>query len=107
MVASHSISQADCRQALAFGLDVSGSVDSEEYQLKIKDLATALTSPDVVPGILTMPELPVRLLVFASSGKNYQRTLIPKTRISNIKTLHPYQLNYASHSDIIPHPSRR
>ena len=106
MVASHSIAQADCRQALAFGLDVFGSVDLEEYQLRVKDLAAALTSPDVISGILPMPEFLVRLLVFEWSSKNYQRILIPWTSISNIKTLQPYQLNYASHSDIMPHSPR-
>ena len=68
MVSSHSIAQADCRQALTFDLDVSGTVDQEEYQLQIKGSAAALTSPDVVSSILTMLEFPMRLLVFECSG---------------------------------------
>ena len=87
MAASHSTAQAACRQALAFGLDVSGSVDAEEYQLQLKGLAAALTSPDVTYSILTMPKFPVRLLVFEWSGQDYQRILIPWTDISNIEVL--------------------
>ncbi len=56
---SASTAQAACRQALAMGLDVSGSVDAEEYQLQLKGLATALTSPDVTSSILTMPKFPL------------------------------------------------
>ena len=87
LAASHSTAQAACRQALAFGLDVSGSVDAEEYQLQLKGLAAALTSPDVTYSILTMPKFPVRLLVFEWSGQDYQRILIPWTDISNIEVL--------------------
>ena len=36
------IAQADCRQALALGLDVSGSVDSAEYALQMQGLANAV-----------------------------------------------------------------
>ena len=63
------------------------SVDQEEYQPQIKGLAAALTTPDVVSSILTMPEFPMRLLVFECSGQNYQCILIPWTEISNLKTL--------------------
>ena len=87
MAASHSTAQAACQQALAFGLDVSKSVDAEEYQLQLKGLAATLTSPDVTSSILTMPKFPVRLLVFEWSGQDYQRNLIPWTDISNIEVL--------------------
>jgi len=84
---SHSVAQANCRQALAFGLDVSGSVDTEEYQLQLKGLAAALGSPDVTSSILTTAKFPVRILVFEWSGQNYQRILIPWTNILNIEIL--------------------
>ena len=87
MAASHSSAQAACRQALAFGLDVSGSVNAEEYQLQLKGVAAGLTSPDVTFSILTMPKFPVRLLVFEWSGQDYQRILTPWTDISNIEVL--------------------
>ena len=84
---SASTAQAACRQALAMGLDVSGSVDSGEYQLQLQGLAAALTSPEITSSILIMPNAPVRLLVYEWSGQNYQRILIPWTEISNLQTL--------------------
>ena len=45
------------------GLDVSGSVDTGEYQLQIHGLAAALTSRDVTSSILSMPKAPVRLIM--------------------------------------------
>ena len=87
MVSSHSIAKADCRQALTFDLDVSETVDQKEYQLRIECLPAAPTRPDVVSSILTMPEFPMRLLVFECSGQNYQCILISWAEISNIKTL--------------------
>lgn len=87
VAASLSSAQAACRQALALGLDVSGSVDAEEYQLQLQGLAAALTSPDVTSSILSMPKAPVKLLVFEWSGQNYQRILVPWTEILNDQTL--------------------
>jgi len=84
---SHSAAQANCRQALAFGLDVSGSVNAEEYQLQLKGLAAALGSPDVTSSILTMAKFPMRTLVFEWSGQNYQPILIPWANILNIEIL--------------------
>ena len=69
------------------GLDVSGSVDTREYQLQIHGLAAALTSRDVTSSILSMPKAPVKLLVFEWNGQNYQRILVPWTEISNEQTL--------------------
>ena len=44
---------AACRQALALGLDVSGSVDTDEYRLQLDGLAAALTSPEVVSALIS------------------------------------------------------
>ena len=54
---------ADCRQALALGLDISGSVDSSEYRLQIEGLAAALDDPSVIDAFLTMPTAPIRLFI--------------------------------------------
>ena len=66
---------AGCRQALALGLDVSGSVDDREYALQLQGLARALTDPDVVTALLSTPETPVEIAVFEWSGPDYQRLL--------------------------------
>lgn len=59
---------AQCRQALALGLDVSGSVDSTEYRLQLDGVAGALTHPEVMDALMAMPGNPVRLAVYEWSG---------------------------------------
>ena len=81
---------AACRQALALGLDVSGSVDEAEYQLQLQGLAAALVSDDVRASLMRLPDAPVRILVFEWSGQNYQSVLVPWTDItgpSRLKTV--------------------
>jgi hypothetical protein len=72
---------AQCRQALALGLDVSGSVDSKEYRLQLDGLAAALMRPEVQDLILSNPAAPVRLAVFEWSDVSHQRVLIDWTVI--------------------------
>lgn len=67
---------ADCRQALALGLDVSGSVDMWEYRLQLDGLAAALLDPEVQAAFLLYPETPVRLMVFEWSAQTHQRVVI-------------------------------
>ena len=74
---------AACRQALALGLDVSGSVDEGEYQLQLRGLAAALVSNDVRASLMRLPDAPVRILVFEWSGQDYQRVLIEWTDITS------------------------
>ncbi|MEL6549169.1 MAG: DUF1194 domain-containing protein [Pseudomonadota bacterium] len=69
--------QAPCRQALALGLDVSASVDSNEYRLQLDGLAAALTSAEVSARILEMPQAPISLYVFEWSGPGVQRVVLP------------------------------
>ena len=49
---------ADCRQALALGLDVSGSVDALEYRLQLDGVAGALLDPEVIGAFLAFPDAP-------------------------------------------------
>ena len=72
-----------CRQALALGLDVSASVNAQEYRLQLDGLAAALTHPDVRHALLAVPGLPVRLAVFEWSGPEDQRLLVDWTQISD------------------------
>jgi uncharacterized protein DUF1194 len=68
---------AACRQALALGLDVSGSVDAKEYRAQLDGLASALNDPEVRAKVLQMPSAPVRLLVYEWSGPADQHVLLP------------------------------
>jgi hypothetical protein len=71
-----------CRQALALGLDVSGSVDAREYRLQLDGLAKALTSPPVQSALLAQPQTPVRIAVYEWSGPDNQHIIAPWTTIS-------------------------
>ena len=79
--------RADCRQALALGLDVSGSVDSAEYRLQLDGLAGALSHPEVKEALLAMPAVPVNLLIYEWSGPDFQRLLLDWTAITNATQL--------------------
>ncbi len=78
-----STAQAQCRQALALGFDVSGSVDEEEYRLQLDGLATALADPEVRHAFLITPHTPVRLMMFEWSGPRDQRIVLPWTDIQD------------------------
>lgn len=85
--AGQALAQEACRQALALGLDVSGSVDAREYRLQISGLAQALGSSSVRAALLERPEAPVELLVFEWSGPRDQLTLVPWARIAEVADL--------------------
>lgn len=72
-----------CRQALVLGLDVSASVDTNEYRLQLEGLARALTSDAVSSRILEGAEVPVSLYVFEWSGPDVQRTILDWLAITN------------------------
>ncbi|MGZ2256939.1 DUF1194 domain-containing protein [Roseobacter sp. A03A-229] len=78
---------AGCRQALALGLDVSGSVDLREYRLQIDGLITALNDPEVVRILLAVPSAPIAVMVFEWSGPEDQVVLVPWTTVADPDTL--------------------
>lgn len=79
--------QAACRQALALGLDVSGSVDGAEYRQQLDGLALALNAPDVAALLVQPAAAPVRLMVYEWSGPDFQRVLVPWTEIGTAEDL--------------------
>ncbi len=72
---------ASCRQALVLALDVSGSVDPDEYRLQMNGVAEALLTPPVEEAFLMFPDTPVRLMVFEWSARNHQRQIVGWTEI--------------------------
>lgn len=78
---------AACRQALALGLDVSGSVDPTEYQLQRAGLAAALTAPAVAQVLLAAGAAPTDIAVFEWSGPAHQVLIQPWVTISDEATL--------------------
>lgn len=68
-------SAAACRLALLLAIDVSASVDREEFALQRDGLAAALVAPEVVEAFLSAPE-PVAIAAFEWSGQWNQRLVI-------------------------------
>ena len=60
-----------CDLALAFALDVSGSVDAREHRLQREGLAGALLDPDVVTAVAAQPG-GVALMVYEWAGARWQ-----------------------------------
>ncbi len=74
---------AECRLALAFGLDVSGSVDAEEYALQQNGLAGALLDPAVAQTLMALADRPVNILIYEWSASGYQKVIADWTAIRN------------------------
>lgn len=88
--------QPACRQALALGLDVSGSVDLREYRLQIDGLVTALNDEEVVRKLLAMPQAPVALLIYEWSGPEDQAILVPWTYMTDRTVLRAVSASLAA-----------
>lgn len=82
--------QADCRQALAIGLDVSGSVDNTEYRLQLDGLAGALQNTEVRAALLATPSAPVALAVYEWSGPEDQHLIVDWTRLQSQSDLNQF-----------------
>uniref|UniRef100_UPI0037CC75A6 DUF1194 domain-containing protein n=1 Tax=Roseovarius salis TaxID=3376063 RepID=UPI0037CC75A6 len=87
LAALPAIAGAACRQALALGLDVSGSVDAAEYRLQVDGLAAALQDRQVQAAVLADPAHPVRIMVFEWSRQDHQARLVDWTEIRDARTL--------------------
>lgn len=72
----------DCRLALLLGMDVSASVDAQEYLLQQNGLIAALLSDEVQAGFLEGPG-PVAFSVYEWSGRFQQDVLVPWTMVTS------------------------
>ncbi|SFT61793.1 DUF1194 domain-containing protein [Sedimentitalea nanhaiensis] len=66
---------ADCRLALVLALDVSSSVDAQEYTLQRDGLAAALIAPEVRRAFFAS-DLPVALSAYEWSGRHNQELIL-------------------------------
>ena len=67
--------RAQCTTALVLGLDVSSSVDEDEYALQAQGLAKAFRDPEVIDLILASPGSGIMAAAFEWSGI-WQQTLV-------------------------------
>ena len=79
--------RANCRQALALGLDVSGSVDAQEYRLQLDGLALALGDADVTTALLDPTGGTVQIAVYEWSAPARQRVILPWTEVVDLAVL--------------------
>ncbi len=68
--------RADCRLALALAVDVSRSIDSQDYVIQTEGLAAALQDKDIRAAIFG-PEGKVALAIYYWSGRGYQDLVQP------------------------------
>lgn len=91
VLASAGSAQSTCRQALALGLDVSGSVDAREYRLQLDGLATALGDGDVFDALLGQPGAAVRIAVYEWSDPGQHRLVLNWTEITDVGVIRSVQ----------------
>lgn len=84
LFAAASSSVAQCRQALALGLDVSGSIDTREYRLQLDGLAAALLDNEVLASLMAMPSAPVDIAVYQWSGPSDQHVVVDWTTVRSM-----------------------
>ena len=70
------LAHAACRQALSMGLDVSGSVDDDEYRLQLDGVIAALNAQAVKDVLFMQPEAAIRLHVYEWSGPINQTIMV-------------------------------
>ena len=88
---------AECRVALTLALDVSSSVDAEEYRLQIEGVAAALRDPEVRAAIL-QADTTVALQVFEWSGETDQMVIEDWTTIATAEDLDRFAAELVAHS---------
>ncbi|GGB05946.1 hypothetical protein GCM10011324_15130 [Allosediminivita pacifica] len=76
------LAQGDCRLALLLALDVSSSVDAQEYRLQKEGVAAALLSPDVRRAILSGQGV-VALGVYEWSGRRQNSVVLDWVRLDS------------------------
>ena len=79
LAATQSAPAMACEVALMFGIDVSGSINADEWRLQTQGLADALLEPEIAHVIVTTN---ATLSAFQWSGSDQQDLTVPWQRIS-------------------------
>ncbi|MGB0499329.1 MAG: DUF1194 domain-containing protein [Rubricella sp.] len=86
-----------CRLALAMGMDISSSVNSEEFDIQLGGLVAALRDSEVRDAILAVPGTQVQAMVFEWSGYVQQDAIIRWTRLSTEAEIDAFADRLAAH----------
>ena len=90
------LSAAACRLALVLAIDVSTSIDQQDYALQRDGLADALRAPEVISAFLSASS-PVALAAYEWSGQHNQRILLDwklRQAADRIETFVRYQTGF-------------
>ena len=77
------MSSSQCKLALVLALDVSGSVDQNEYRLQTKGLAQAFRSPEIRAAITFPGNRAIAATVIQWSGDPHQLQVVPWTLLDD------------------------
>ena len=86
-----------CRLALVLAMDVSASVDDDEYRLQASGTAAALRAPSVQAALLDAAQPPVAIAVFVWSGPATQDLVADWTVIDSAAALTTLADKVATH----------
>lgn len=88
---------AECKLALALGLDISASVDNKEYRIQFEGLADALDDPAVLRAILEPEGTYIEAAVFEWSGHTQQLLVLGWTKLDTIDAVRSFAHNIRTH----------
>jgi len=90
-----------CALALVLAVDVSGSIDSDEYDLQMSGLAEAFRSEDIANAIETVGGIYVTVMHWSGNGQQFQ--IVPWTRLTNRAGLQVFAAEIESRSRAYDH----
>ena len=82
--------QIQCRTALVLALDVSSSVDEDEYALQTQGLAAAFTDAEIVDLILASPGSGIMVSAYEWSGVWQQNLIVPWTWLGDEAAIYAF-----------------
>lgn len=97
-ISSPAAAAPHCKLALVLALDVSGSVDQNEYNLQTRGLAQALRSEEIIAAIRFPGNRAIAATVMQWSGDPHQLQVIPWTLLSDDSSIN----GFADKIDTVP-----
>jgi hypothetical protein len=88
---------AECKLALALGLDISASIDNAEYRLQLEGLAAAIEHPLVVQAILTPEDGYIEAAVYEWSGYTQQDLILGWTALDSPAAISTFAARLRAH----------
>ena len=85
--ASGAHATSECKLALVLAIDVSGSVNWEEYRLQMRGLSAALRAPDIAHAIRFPGNKGIMATVVQWSGEPHQRSIVSWSYLSTQQSI--------------------